>query len=86
MNKRKEEDSSKSNFTLSIYSATIRVQYCVKTVARTNMKLTKLLLIFIFSFVVSFIGDNGNLVSEKHKPKSSAAYFTGPGLDSTNKA
>ena len=37
-------------------------------------------------FVDSLIGESGNLVSEEHNFKISAAYFTGPGLDSTNSA
>ena len=37
-------------------------------------------------FVSSFIPDNGSLVSSLHNPNNEAAYLTGPGLDSTNKA
>jgi len=40
--------------------------------------------ILIISLVLLLIGDRGNLVSDEHKPKISAAYFTGPGLDSIN--
>ena len=37
-------------------------------------------------FVVSLIGTKGNRVSDLHKLSNSAAYLTGPGLDSINKA
>ena len=42
--------------------------------------------LFTNFFVSSFISDNGSLVLLLHNPKSEAAYLTGPGLDSTNKA
>ena len=40
----------------------------------------------IIFFVSSLICDKGNLVFSLHKPNNDAAYLTGPGLDSTNKA
>ena len=43
-------------------------------------------MLLIIFFVFSVISDNGSLVSSLHKFNKEAAYFTGPGLDSINKA